>query len=32
MKDFLIAIGFLAVVVAPAFAALNVFDPKKNRF
>jgi hypothetical protein len=32
VKDILIAIGFLAVLVAPAFAALNVFSPKKNRF
>jgi hypothetical protein len=32
VKDFLVVITFLAMVLMPAFAALNVFSPKKNRF
>jgi hypothetical protein len=32
VKDFLVAIVFLAMIMVPAFAALNVFSPKKNRF
>jgi hypothetical protein len=32
MKDLLVAIAFLAMVMTPAFAALNVFSPRKNRF
>jgi preprotein translocase subunit SecE len=32
VKDFLVVITFLAMVLVPAFAALNVFSPKKNRF
>jgi hypothetical protein len=31
MKDVLIVIVFLAMVLTPPFAALNVFSPKKNR-
>jgi hypothetical protein len=32
VKDFLVITTFLAMVLMPAFAALNVFSPKKNRF
>jgi hypothetical protein len=32
MKDLLIVIIFFAMVLTPAFAALNVFSPRKNRF
>jgi hypothetical protein len=32
MKELLIIGGFLAILVAPAFAALNVFSAKGNRF
>jgi hypothetical protein len=32
VKDFLVVITFLAMVLVPACAALNVFSPKKNRF
>ncbi len=32
MKDFLIAVTFLAMVISPAFVALNVFRDEKNRF
>jgi hypothetical protein len=32
VKDFLVVITFFAMVLMPAFAALNVFYPRKNRF
>jgi hypothetical protein len=32
MKDLLVVVVFLAMVLTPAFSALNVFSPKKNRF
>jgi hypothetical protein len=32
MKDLLVAVAFLAMLVVPAFAALDVFSPRRNRF
>jgi len=32
VKDLLIVVVFLAMVLTPPFAALNVFSPRKNRF
>jgi hypothetical protein len=32
VRDILVVIAFFAMVMVPAFTALNVFSPKKNRF
>ena len=31
MRDLLVVVGYVALILAPAFAALNVFSDEKNQ-